>query len=68
MVRLADCPEVEVHILESGSQLGGAGEPGVPPTAPAVANAIFAASGTRVRELPIKNHTLTAANTKTKAA
>jgi isoquinoline 1-oxidoreductase beta subunit len=68
MVRLADCPEIEVHIQESDAALGGAGEPGVPPTAPAVANAIFAASGTRVRELPIKNHTLTASNTKTKAA
>jgi isoquinoline 1-oxidoreductase beta subunit len=68
MVRLADCPEIEVHILESDAPLGGAGEPGVPPTAPAVANAIFAASGTRVRDLPIKNHTLTAANVKTKAA
>ena len=68
MVRLADCPEVEVHILESDRPLGGAGEPGVPPTAPAVANAIFAASGIRVRDLPFKNHTLTASNAKTKAA
>jgi isoquinoline 1-oxidoreductase beta subunit len=68
MVRLADCPEVEVHILESDRPLGGAGEPGVPPTAPAVANAIFAASGVRVRDLPIKNHTLTASIAKTKAA
>ena len=68
MVRLADCPEIEVHILESDRPLGGAGEPGVPPTAPAVANAIFAASGVRVRDLPFKNHTLTASTTKTKAA
>jgi len=68
MVRLADCPEIEVHILESNGPLGGAGEPGVPPTAPAVANAIFAASGTRIRDLPIKNHTLTASAAKTKAA
>jgi len=68
MVRLADCPEIEVHILESNGPLGGAGEPGVPPTAPAVANAIFAANGTRIRDLPIKNHTLTASAAKTKAA
>jgi isoquinoline 1-oxidoreductase beta subunit len=68
MVRLADCPEIEVHILESNAPLGGAGEPGVPPTAPAVANAIFAASGARIRDLPIKNHTLTASAAKTKAA
>jgi isoquinoline 1-oxidoreductase beta subunit len=61
MVRLADCPEIEVHLIESGAALGGAGEPGVPPLAPAVANAIFAAAGQRLRELPIKNHTLTVA-------
>ncbi len=67
MVRLADCPEIEVHIVESDRPLGGAGEPGVPPTAPAVANAIFAASGVRVRDLPIKNHTLTASVVKTNA-
>jgi isoquinoline 1-oxidoreductase beta subunit len=68
MVRLADCPEIEVYIHESDAPLGGAGEPGVPPTAPAVANAIFAATGVRVRELPFKNHTLTASVDKTKAA
>jgi isoquinoline 1-oxidoreductase beta subunit len=68
MVRLADCPEVEVHIIESGAVTGGAGEPGVPPTAPAVANAIFAASGVRVRDLPFKNHTLTASVARKSAA
>ena len=68
MVRLADCPEIEVYIHEDDGPVGGAGEPGVPPTAPAVANAIFAATGVRVRELPFKNHTLTASVKKTDAA
>jgi isoquinoline 1-oxidoreductase beta subunit len=68
MVRLADCPEIEVYIHEDDGPVGGAGEPGVPPTAPAVANAIFAATGVRVRELPFKNHTLTASTGKPKAA
>jgi isoquinoline 1-oxidoreductase beta subunit len=62
MIRLATCPQIEVHLHESDAQIGGAGEPGVPPTAPAIANAIFAATGVRVRDLPIKNHNLTVAS------
>jgi len=53
MVRLSNCPEIEVHLAPSGRQLGGAGEPATPPVAPALANAIFAATGERVRELPL---------------
>src|SRR5207247_425374 len=54
VLRLNEMPEVEVHILPSGEKPGGVGEPGVPPVAPAVANAIFALTGTRVRRLPIR--------------
>ena len=42
-----------MHIVESDAPPGGVGEPGLPPVVPALANAIFAATGTRVRELPI---------------
>jgi len=54
VLRLNEMPEVEVHILPSGEKPGGVGEPGVPPVAPAVANAIFALTGSRVRRLPIR--------------
>ena len=53
MIRLANCPDIEVHLAPSGRRMGGIGEPGTPPVAPALANAIFAATGERVRELPI---------------
>ena len=62
MVRLQTCPQIEVHLHESDAPVGGAGEPGVPPTAPAIANAIFAATGVRIRDLPVKNHNLTLAS------
>lgn len=54
MVRLAETPAVEVHIVDSGADLGGVGEPGVPPLAPAVANALFALTGNRLRKLPLR--------------
>jgi isoquinoline 1-oxidoreductase beta subunit len=47
-------PVIEVHIIRNNERPGGVGEPGVPPIAPAVANAIFAATGKRVRRLPIR--------------
>ena len=55
MVLLADTPQIEVHLVSSGVEhLGGVGEPGTPPVAPAVCNALFALTGKRVRELPIR--------------
>ncbi len=54
MLRMNEVPNIEVALINSGDvPVGGAGEPGLPPAAPALANAIFAASGTRLRELPI---------------
>jgi isoquinoline 1-oxidoreductase beta subunit len=52
-LRMPDAPPIEVHIVESRLEVGGMGEPGVPPIMPAVANAIFAATGKRVRRLPV---------------
>jgi isoquinoline 1-oxidoreductase beta subunit len=53
MLHMAEMPRVEVHIVQSSDAQGGVGEPGTPPIAPAVCNAIFAATGTRIRTLPI---------------
>jgi isoquinoline 1-oxidoreductase subunit beta len=53
LLRMGEMPKVEVHILASTEAPGGIGEPGTPPLAPAVVNAIFAATGKRLRSLPI---------------
>ncbi len=53
MLRINEAPEMEVALVESTEDPGGVGEPGTPPIAPAVGNALYALTGTRVRELPI---------------
>jgi len=52
-LRLAECPVIETHIVPSTEPPGGVGEVGLPPLAPAVANAVFAATGQRLRSLPL---------------
>ena len=53
VLRINEMPAVEVHIVKSAAAPTGVGEPGVPPLAPALANALFAATGKRIRTLPI---------------
>ena len=54
LIRMKHMPVVEVYIMPSEEKPGGVGEPGVPPVAPAVANAVFAVTGKRIRRLPIR--------------
>jgi isoquinoline 1-oxidoreductase beta subunit len=54
LLRMDEMPQVEVHIIPSDAPPSGVGEMGVPPTAPALANAIYNAIGIRVRRLPIR--------------
>ena len=59
MLRINESPAIEVYIMPSTEKPTGVGEPGVPPVAPALVNAIFAATGKRVRRLPIGRVDLT---------
>jgi isoquinoline 1-oxidoreductase beta subunit len=54
VMRMNECPEIEIHIAENHEKAGGIGEPGVPCAAPAIANAVFAVTGKRIRRLPIR--------------
>ncbi len=54
VMRMNECPEIETHIVENKEKAGGIGEPGVPCAAPAIANALYAVTGKRIRRLPIR--------------
>jgi len=54
VMRINECPEIETYVVESNEKSGGIGEPGVPCAAPAIANAVFAVTGKRIRRLPIR--------------
>jgi isoquinoline 1-oxidoreductase subunit beta len=58
ILRIAEAPHIDVGIVEIGSPLGGVGEPGVPPLAPALMNAVQAATGRRIRSMPLSDHGL----------
>jgi isoquinoline 1-oxidoreductase beta subunit len=56
IARMNETPEIEVHLIpHTGQAMGGVGETGVPPLAPALANALFAATGKRIQSLPLMN-------------
>jgi len=57
LLSLARTPRIDVHLLPSAHPPGGVGEPGVPPLAPALANALFVLTGERLRSLPLKPKT-----------
>ncbi len=55
-MRMYQAPKITIELLENSPRMGGAGEPGTPPSTPALANAIFAATGKRIREMPLSKH------------
>ena len=66
MLRMNESPDIETYIINSGEKIGGAGEPGTPAVAPALVNAIFNATGKRIRELPVSLHDLTSEDLESK--
>jgi isoquinoline 1-oxidoreductase beta subunit len=60
ILRMDEMPVIEVHIVQSDARPSGIGEMGVPPVAPAIANAVYAATGKRIRHIPIKQEDLRA--------
>lgn len=66
MLRMDESPDIETHIINSGQKIGGAGEPGTPAIAPALTNAIFDATGRRIRELPVSLHDLATEDARSK--
>ena len=60
VLRINEAPSIEVHLVRNGEAPGGIGEPGTAVTAPAVANAVFAVTGQRIRKLPIVSQLRTA--------
>jgi len=58
VIRMSEVPEIQVHIVKSNEKIGGIGEVGVPPAAPAVANAFFNATGVRIRRIPLNPKTV----------
>ncbi|MDO9126806.1 MAG: molybdopterin-dependent oxidoreductase, partial [Parvibaculum sp.] len=61
MLHLSETPVIDVHFVESGAPIGGLGEPATPVVSAAVSNGVYAATGKRIRQLPLKNHDLTPA-------
>jgi isoquinoline 1-oxidoreductase beta subunit len=59
LLRMKDAPQVDVHFIQSDNPPTGVGEPALPPVAPAIANAVFAASGMRLRSMPFRNEGVT---------
>jgi isoquinoline 1-oxidoreductase beta subunit len=64
IARMSDTPEINIHLVESNDSIGGIGEPGVMPLAPAVANAVFNATGARIRRIPLTPERVLAALSK----